>query len=163
VGRRCARRPGDFLAHGALYPTATVPGDQERLAGPIYRCLIVTTIVIALSAGEPAGRLAVDTQLLRLVFPAQTGGQRPTQRRVGQCGNRPRHGELRSLISLAVIVSLIASTRTAAGLRVRAELDQRRYPAGQEVPEELMSSIKLRPHRFHGDWNYTIHPNRKPS
>lgn len=65
------------------------------------------------------------------------------------------------LISLAVIVSLIASTRTAAGLRVRAELDKRSYPAGREVAEELMSSIKLQPHRFHGDWNYTIHPHSK--
>ena len=65
------------------------------------------------------------------------------------------------LISLAVIVSLIASTRTVAGLRVRAELDNGSYPAGQEIAEELMSTIKLQPHRFHGDWNYTIHPHRK--
>ena len=66
------------------------------------------------------------------------------------------------LISLAVIVSLIASTRTVGGLRVRAELDKRRYPAGREVPEELMSTIELQPHRFHGDWNYTIQPKRTP-
>ena len=65
------------------------------------------------------------------------------------------------LINLAVIVSLIASTRTATGLRVRAELDKRRYPDGREVPDELMSTIKLEPHRFHGDWNYTIHPHRR--
>jgi hypothetical protein len=65
------------------------------------------------------------------------------------------------LISLAVIVSLIASTRTAAGLRVRSELDKRRYPEGREVPDELMSMIKLQPHRFHGDWNYTINPQHK--
>ena len=65
------------------------------------------------------------------------------------------------LISLAVIVSLIASTRTAAGLRVRAEIDTRTYPAGVEVAEELISTIKLQPHQFHGDWNYTIHPRRE--
>jgi len=63
------------------------------------------------------------------------------------------------LISLAVIVSLIASTRTATGLRVRAELDTRRYPDGREVPDELMSTVKLEPHRFHGEWNYTIRPH----
>jgi Rhodopirellula transposase DDE domain len=28
--------------------------------------------------------------------------------------------------------------------------------------EELMSTVKLQPHRFHADWNYTIHPHRKP-
>ena len=65
-----------------------------------------------------------------------------------------------SLVGLAVIVSLIASTRTAAGLRVRAELDKRAYPAGVEVAGELISTIKLQPHRFHGDWNYTIDPRR---
>ena len=68
------------------------------------------------------------------------------------------------LISLAVIVSLIASTRTAAGLRVRAELDKGRYPDGREVSDEQMVTIKLEPHRFHGDWNYTVRPQhyKKP-
>jgi transposase len=65
------------------------------------------------------------------------------------------------LISLAVIVNLIASTRTVSGLHVRSELDKGRYPEGREIPDELMSTIKLQPHRFHGDWNYTIDPQRK--
>ena len=65
------------------------------------------------------------------------------------------------LISLAVIVSLIASTRTTTGLRVRAELDRGRYPDKVEVPDELMAQIKLEPHRFHGDWNYTIHARQR--
>jgi hypothetical protein len=65
------------------------------------------------------------------------------------------------LVSLAVIVSLIASTRTAAGLRVRSELDKGSYPEGQRVSEQLMSTIILERHRFHGDWNYTIRPQRK--
>ena len=65
------------------------------------------------------------------------------------------------LLSLAAIVSLIASTRTAAGLRVRSELDKGRYPDAQKVSEELMSRIILERHRFHGDWNYTIRPQRK--
>jgi hypothetical protein len=67
----------------------------------------------------------------------------------------------RPLVSLAVIVSLIASTRTEGGLRVRCELDKGRYPKGQEVSDEQMAQIHLDPHRFHGDWNYTIHPKRK--
>ena len=65
------------------------------------------------------------------------------------------------LTSLAVIVSLIASTRTAAGLRVRSEVDTRSYPEAQVVAEEQMSTINLRRHEFHGDWNYTIRPQRK--
>src|SRR5437867_9006100 len=64
------------------------------------------------------------------------------------------------LVSLAVIVNLIGSTRTAAGLRVRCELDRGAYPKGQDVTDAEMASINLAPHRFHGDWNYTIHPQR---
>src|SRR5213083_2077587 len=64
------------------------------------------------------------------------------------------------LVSLAVIVNLIGSTRTAAGLRVRCELDRGAYPKGQDVPDAEMATLNLVPHRFHGDWNYTIHPRR---
>jgi len=67
----------------------------------------------------------------------------------------------RPLVSLAVIVNLIASTRTQEGLRVRCELDKGRYPKGQEVSDKQMAQIRLAPHRFHPDWNYTIHPHGK--
>ena len=65
------------------------------------------------------------------------------------------------LVSLAAIVSLIAETRTATGLRVRSEIDHGRYPAGRAVPDDQLARIAVRPHRFHGDWNYTISPNTK--
>jgi hypothetical protein len=67
----------------------------------------------------------------------------------------------RPLISLATIVSLIASTRTKTGLRVRCELDKGRYPKGIKIPNEQMAKINLQRHSFHGDWNYTIHPATK--
>ena len=62
------------------------------------------------------------------------------------------------LVSLAVIVNLIGATRTAAGLRVRCELDRGAYPKGQGITNAQMAALNLVPHRFHGDWNYTIHP-----
>lgn len=65
------------------------------------------------------------------------------------------------LISLASIVSLIADTHTETGLRVRSEIDHGRYPAGVFVTDEQMARIKLQPHRFQGDWNYTIRPNTR--
>ena len=65
------------------------------------------------------------------------------------------------LVSLAVIVSLIAATRTETGLRVRSELDRGRYPDGIKVTDEQMAQITLKPHRFHGDWNYTIKPTHR--
>jgi hypothetical protein len=62
------------------------------------------------------------------------------------------------LVSLAAIVSLIASTRTKAGLRVRCEIDRRSYPKGRNISEKQMETLNLERHSFHGDWNYTIHP-----
>ena len=65
----------------------------------------------------------------------------------------------RPLTSLVTIVNLIAGTRTAAGLRVRAEIDKGEYPQGREITDEEMAQVRLRPHRFHGDWNYTVRPH----
>ncbi|MBI4393741.1 MAG: ISAzo13 family transposase [Euryarchaeota archaeon] len=64
----------------------------------------------------------------------------------------------RPLTSLAVIVNLIAATRTTTGLRVRAELDKSKYPKGREISREQMAQLNLHPDAFHGDWNYTITP-----
>jgi transposase len=62
------------------------------------------------------------------------------------------------LVSLAAIVSLIGATTTRRGLRVRSEIDHGSYPAGVKITDAQMSRINLERHRFHGDWNYTIHP-----
>ena len=62
------------------------------------------------------------------------------------------------LVSLAAIVSLIGSTTTKTGLRVRSEIDNRRYPKAVVVSDEEMAQVNLGPHEFHGDWNYTISP-----
>jgi hypothetical protein len=67
----------------------------------------------------------------------------------------------RPLVSLAVIVNLIGATRTAAGLRVRCELDRGAYPKGHDVSDAHMATLTLVPHGFHGEWNYTLHPARK--
>ena len=62
------------------------------------------------------------------------------------------------LVDLATIVSLIGSTQSRSGLRVRSELDRGQYPAGVTVTDAQMATVRLERHRFHGDWNYTIHP-----
>ena len=64
------------------------------------------------------------------------------------------------LVSLATIVNLIGSTRTGAGLRVRSEIDRKPYPKGIVVTDDQMATVHLKPHRFHGEWNYTIRPVR---
>jgi transposase len=64
----------------------------------------------------------------------------------------------RPLSSLAVIVNLIARTRTIPGLRIRCELDKRSYPKGLKITDKQMKTIRLTREKFHGEWNYTIRP-----
>ena len=64
------------------------------------------------------------------------------------------------LVDLATIVSLIGATTTDTGLRIRSELDSRQYPQGVVISDEQMARLRLEPHPFHGEWNYTIRPNR---
>ena len=64
----------------------------------------------------------------------------------------------RPLTSHEVIVNLIADTRTGTGLRVQAELDSNPYPTGIKVTDEELAAVKVRPAKFHGEWNYTIRP-----
>jgi hypothetical protein len=62
------------------------------------------------------------------------------------------------LVSLAAIVSLIGSTKTERGLRVRAEIDPGEYATGVVITDAQMASVRLERDAFHGEWNYTIRP-----
>lgn len=62
------------------------------------------------------------------------------------------------LVSHEVVVNLIAGTKTQKGLKVKAKLDKRRYPAKVKVSDEQLKRVNLMKHKFHGEWNYTINP-----
>ncbi len=62
------------------------------------------------------------------------------------------------LRSFRTIVQLIAATTTTAGLKVRAELDENKYPKGVKISDARLAAIDIERHAFHGDWNYTISP-----
>jgi Rhodopirellula transposase DDE domain len=64
----------------------------------------------------------------------------------------------RPLVSHEVIVQLIANTATTQGLKIRAELDTGTYLVGSKVTDEELALVKLKRHKFHGDWNYTVSP-----
>ena len=68
----------------------------------------------------------------------------------------------RPLTSHEVVVELIGATTTKQGLRVHAERDLGTYPPKVLVSDSNMATIALRPHDFHGEWNYTIAPRTKP-
>ncbi|MFG2142682.1 ISAzo13 family transposase [Streptomyces sp. NPDC048696] len=68
----------------------------------------------------------------------------------------------RPLTSHEVIVESIAATTTKTGLTVHAELDTTKYPTGIQVSDDEIAALPLTRHRFHGDWNYTLHPRHPP-
>ena len=61
-------------------------------------------------------------------------------------------------MSIEVIVNLIANTRTTQGGFLRAELDPRDYPKGQQVSPAELADVRLLLQEFHGEWNYVIIP-----
>lgn len=63
------------------------------------------------------------------------------------------------LVSLATIVSLIASTTTKTGLTVDCVVDKNVYPTGIKISDEEFKKIKIILNEFRGDLNYTIYPN----
>lgn len=63
------------------------------------------------------------------------------------------------LVDYETVVNLISNTTTRAGLKVDCKLDLRKYPIGIKVTDDQWKMINLSPEKFHGDWNYTIHPS----
>jgi transposase len=60
------------------------------------------------------------------------------------------------LTDIRTIVELIAATTTKSGLTVQASYDPNWYPTGEKVSDKDFAAIPLRPHEFHGEWNYDI-------
>jgi DNA-binding phage protein len=62
------------------------------------------------------------------------------------------------LTSHEVVVELIGGTTTRQGLHVHAEQDTGVYPTQTKISDEELAAVRLTPHPFHGEWNYTISP-----
>jgi len=65
----------------------------------------------------------------------------------------------RPLVSLAVIISLIGSTTTKKGLRVRCGIDTNEYEKGIKVSDRELEELNISRHEFHGEWNYWVSPS----
>jgi transposase len=63
------------------------------------------------------------------------------------------------LVSHEIIIKLIGSTTTEAGLQVQAGLDRRRYLTRKKVSNEQLAQVRLTVASFHGEWNYTVAPD----
>lgn len=63
------------------------------------------------------------------------------------------------LTDYQTVVNLIAATKTRGGLEVKARLDNKKYERGIKVTRSEMNGLKIKAHKYHGEWNYTIKPN----
>jgi Rhodopirellula transposase DDE domain len=63
------------------------------------------------------------------------------------------------LINFETVVNLIGGTRTRTGLKVKAVLDTSEYETGVEISKEEIDQIRLKRHKVHPDWNYTLLPH----
>ncbi len=66
----------------------------------------------------------------------------------------------RPLTSHDVMLQTIAATTSRTDLTVHAELDHGGYPTGIRISDDEIAALPITCHRFHGDWNYTLHPQR---
>ena len=62
------------------------------------------------------------------------------------------------LLNFETVVNLIGGTRTRSGLKVKAVLDNNQYETGVKTSDEDIDNLRIKRHRFHPDWNYTLHP-----
>jgi transposase len=60
------------------------------------------------------------------------------------------------LYDLVTVVNLISNTTTSKGLVVQSEVDTTIDKKGIVVCDGELEEVKLKPHDFHGEWNYTV-------
>jgi Rhodopirellula transposase DDE domain len=104
-------------------------------------------------------RLADETKIAICVchFPPGTSKWNKVEHRLFSFISSNWRGQ--PLIDYQTIVQLISHTKTAKGLTVSCRLDRRRYTTGRKVTDQEMATVRIRRSKFHGEWNYEIHPS----
>jgi len=64
------------------------------------------------------------------------------------------------LETLEIVVQSIGATTTETGLEVHAWLDEGTYAKGRKVTDKELASCHIRRNKYHGEWNYEIHPRQ---
>jgi hypothetical protein len=59
-----------------------------------------------------------------------------------------------------IVVALIGGTTTESGLEIHVWLDESKYAKGRKVTDEELNTCVIVRNKFHGDWNYEIHPRK---
>jgi hypothetical protein len=107
-------------------------------------------------------RLADDTGLVIHVchYPPGTSKWNKIEHRMFCRISKNWRGQ--PLTSYEIVVSLIGSTTTTSGLRIRAALDSEQYCRGIKISDEEMAELAMIAHEFHPEWNYRFLP-RQPT
>ncbi len=65
------------------------------------------------------------------------------------------------LETLEIVVESIGATTTETGLEVHAWIDEGTYEKGKKVSDEELAECNIKRNKYHGEWNYEIHPRVK--
>jgi transposase len=103
-------------------------------------------------------RFANELQLPIFVchFPPGTSKWNKVEHRLFSFISSNWRGE--PLVDYETVVNLISGTTTVTGLKVACRLDKRKYPIGRKISQAEWEAIRITRDKFHGDWNYSIHP-----
>jgi hypothetical protein len=101
----------------------------------------------------------IDKKITELHFPPGTSKWNKIEHRLFFFISKNWRGK--PLISTALIISLINATKTDEGLTVKGVLANREYKSKEVVGDQDYEAITIKAHKIHGEWNYTISPNKK--
>jgi hypothetical protein len=104
-----------------------------------------------------ADNLGIEITVLH--FPPGTSKWNKVEHRLFSFISKNWRG--RPLVSLALIINLIGSTKIGGGNKVDCVIDKNEYKRGIEISDEEYDAINIKHHTFHGEWNYTIKPHLK--
>jgi len=151
----------------AEFAVAAIRRWWQKLGGPRYssaRRLLVT----ADSGGSNSSRcrlwklelqkLADETGMILEVchYPPGTSKWNKIEHRLFCHITRNWQGV--PLETREIVVQSIGHTTTNTGLEVHAWLDESTYQKGRKVTDEELAECHIKPNKFHGEWNYEIHP-----
>ena len=102
---------------------------------------------------------ALGIEITVLHFPPGTSKWNKVEHRLFSFISKNWRG--RPLVSLALIVNLIGSTKIGGGNKVDCVIDKNKYERGIEISDKEYNAINIKNHKFHGEWNYTIKPKLK--
>ena len=100
------------------------------------------------------------------VSPATNGRTRVSLAMAASC-SESKPSQNRTVLNQATTRSASAvkvasgTSITCSGLSSKAELERARYPIGIKVTDEQLATVNMTTDELHGDWNYSIQPEKR--